>query len=163
MAGVVVPGARAPGRPWCARAAGAVALLVACLAVAGCGASGSPADVDTADGLPVVAAAPGQTYLPWSLDRVDRSRDRVYLVTSNVGCSTPRAAVVAGTASSVTVEVVGSSGKGPCTEKLETLSTYVELPSPLDGRDVLGARPRPGGSPPTATGHQIRTRSSGSR
>lgn len=92
-------------------------------------------------GLPVRSTSgPGTTYLPWSLTRIDQANDRVYLTAEKVRCSTPVAAQVTETAGAVTIRVLGTPPSEPCTQQAVVAVTYVQLPTPLNGRQVLGAR-----------------------
>jgi hypothetical protein len=85
---------------------------------------------------------PESTSLPWHLWHVDDVLHRIYLQSSNNNnqCSTPYAATVEETTTSVTITVHGSKKfQGPCTAQLVTIFGYVQLASPLGQRTILHA------------------------
>ena len=85
---------------------------------------------------------PESTSLPWHLWHVDDVLHRIYLQSSNNNnqCSTPYAATVKETTTTVTITVHGSKKfQGPCTAQLDTIFGYVQLASPLGQRTILHA------------------------
>lgn len=78
--------------------------------------------------------------LPWSLVKVDRDLNRVYLTASNSDCVFPTKVRVEETTTSITLTVVGVGvgGKTPCTAQAVTMFGYVTPVSPLGDRTIQG-------------------------
>jgi hypothetical protein len=76
--------------------------------------------------------------LPWSLVRVDRDLNRIYLAASNSGCVTPTKVRIEETSTSITLTVVGVGGKEPCTAEGVTMIGYVTPKSPIGTRNIQG-------------------------
>jgi hypothetical protein len=91
--------------------------------------------------LRVVGSAPqGAQLLAWSPIRIDRDSGRIYLAADQDGCTTPWAAVVDETATTVTISIVthGPAPSGiPCTAQHSTIVGYVKVAQPLGDRQVL--------------------------
>jgi len=83
--------------------------------------------------------------VPWSLVRVDRDLNRIYLAASSSGCVTPTKVRIGETSTSITLTVVGVGGTEPCTREKTTMIGYVTSKSPLGNRTILGntSPPRP--------------------
>ena len=82
--------------------------------------------------------------LPWSLIRVDRADNRIYLSVSGPGnlCTTPTGVQVDETAQTVTIRAVGRSTDGPCTAQKITMIGYVATKAPIDARRIEHAEAR---------------------
>lgn len=80
-----------------------------------------------------------QPEIPWTLDRADQATQRVYLVTQNVGCSYPAFSSVREDEYSITITVYGTPASEPCTQELVTVQTYIQMPSPISGREIRGS------------------------
>ncbi|MBB6406656.1 hypothetical protein HNP00_003996 [Arthrobacter sp. AZCC_0090] len=93
--------------------------------------AGMPIETGPEDGSPI---------LPWTLNRIDDTDNRVYLTTSNFECSAPNRARIAETAETITITILGTPNKGPCTQQLNTLITFVQLKSSIGSRKILGSK-----------------------
>lgn len=86
---------------------------------------------DTSRGEPV----------PWTLIKVDRARDHIYLSATGSDCVIPRSVSLKETSTSITVAVVGSpniTDGSACTEQRVTLIGYVTSSDPIGGRTITG-------------------------
>jgi len=95
--------------------------------------------------LPIVAgSAKSGASLPWSLIRVDRADNRIYLSVTGPGnlCTTPTGVQVDETAQTVTIRAVGRSTDGPCTAQKITMIGYVAPKAPIDARRIEHADAR---------------------
>lgn len=79
--------------------------------------------------------------LPWSLIRVDRDLDRIYLSASNSGCVFPTKVRMEETVTSITLTVVGIGGAGPCTLQAVAIFGYVTTRDPIGNRTIDGNTP----------------------
>jgi hypothetical protein len=82
----------------------------------------------------------GSPIPPWTLNRTDEEAKRVYLTTSNFECSAPNRARITETAETLTITILGTPNKGPCTQQLNTLITFVQLKSPIGNRKISGSK-----------------------
>jgi hypothetical protein len=82
---------------------------------------------------------PGSTSLPWHLQRVDDTHNRIYLSSDKKHCSTPYASTVEETTTSVTITMHGTKSQEPCTADMTTLVGYVQLTTALGERNILHA------------------------
>jgi hypothetical protein len=76
--------------------------------------------------------------LPWSLVKVDRDLNRIYLTASNSNCVFPKKVRIKETSTSITLTVVGVGGKEPCTAQKVTRFGYVTPKSPIGNRNIRG-------------------------
>ena len=76
--------------------------------------------------------------LPWSLVKVDRDLNRIYLTASSSDCVLPKKVRIEETSTSITLTVVGVGGKGPCTAQQVTMFGYVTPKSPIGNRNIQG-------------------------
>lgn len=82
---------------------------------------------------------PGSTSLPWKIQRVDQTHNRIYLSSDKKQCSTPYASTVEETTTSVTITMHGTKSQEPCTADMTTLVGYVQLTTALGERNILHA------------------------
>jgi hypothetical protein len=96
---------------------------------------------DFSQGMPIAdpPAGASQPEIPWTLDRADEATQRVYLATQKVGCSYPAFASVREDEGSITITVYGTKASEPCTQELVTVVTYIQMPSPIAGREIRGS------------------------
>ena len=95
--------------------------------------------------LPIVAgSAKSGPSLPWSLIRVDRADNRVYLSVTGPGnlCNTPTGVQVDETAQTVTIRAVGRSTDDPCTTQKMTMIGCVAPQAPIGDRQIEHAHAR---------------------
>lgn len=78
---------------------------------------------------------------PWSLVKVDRDLNRIYLAASSSDCVTPTKVRIEQRSTSITLSVVGVGGTGPCTLEKKTMIGYVQPKSPIGNRTILGDTP----------------------
>ena len=82
---------------------------------------------------------PGSTSLPWHIQRVDETHNRIYLSSDKKQCSTPYASTVEETTTTVTITMHGTKNQEPCTADMTTLIGYVQLTTALGERNILHA------------------------
>ena len=118
--------------------------------------NGQEVTVPTPVTAPLTTTSPGQLHplyselpsdhrfdvpkvtLPWSLLKVDRDLDRIYLSSSQSGCVIPKKVRVTETSTSISLAVVGSAGREPCTEQKKTLIGYIKPLAPIADRAIEG-------------------------
>lgn len=102
---------------------------------------GAAAPPSFPQGLPILEASKvgSLTDIPWTLNRVDESEQRIYLTTQNFECSFPEGVSVVEGTESITLKVHGKPTAGPCAQQLTMFKTYVQLPKPINAKKILGA------------------------
>jgi hypothetical protein len=101
----------------------------------------APSQPDFSQGMPIAdpPADKSQPEIPWTLDRADEAAQRVYIATQNGGCSYPIFSSIREDESSITITVYGTKASEPCTQELVTVQTYIQMPSPINGREIRGS------------------------
>jgi hypothetical protein len=77
--------------------------------------------------------------LPWSLVRVDRSNNRIYLSSTSVMCTVPTKVHLSESSASITISVIGDSSAAPCTAQNLTMIGYVVTQTPIGDRTIQHA------------------------
>ncbi|MDQ2847572.1 MAG: hypothetical protein M3Y77_14760 [Actinomycetota bacterium] len=122
-------------------------LAAALLALAtGCSSSPTPTATPTlaADGsIPTEnQAASDQTPVPWVLQKVDQSTNRIYLTLNTQDCSNPQAALVTETTTEVTITGLGNTfdPSVPCAATDIIISGFITTAAPIGNRKILHGR-----------------------
>lgn len=71
------------------------------------------------------------------LSRIDESERRIYLTTQNFGCSFPETASILESEGTIALTLHGKAPAGPCTQELLIAQTFIQLTSPINGRQVI--------------------------
>ncbi|GAA4189748.1 hypothetical protein GCM10022288_18050 [Gryllotalpicola kribbensis] len=105
------------------------------------GNSSVPATPLTVSGgpLPMSVGAPpsDEATVPWTLEKVDRAANRIYLVASKQGCVTPSRVAITDTSTQVVIAVTGRKADSPCTGDARTLFGYITPPTAIGDRRVV--------------------------
>lgn len=89
------------------------------------------------NGIPVQDAPTDSIEIPWTLNRIDESERRIYLTTQNFECSFPETASILESEGTLALTLHGKAPAGPCTQELLIVQTFVQLTSPINGRQVI--------------------------
>lgn len=82
-----------------------------------------------------------QMPLPWQLDRIDAAQNRVYLMITGQGCSSPQGVALNETPATITITALGSKPPtAACTAQLTTIVGYVTPHDPIGKRRLVHGR-----------------------